>query len=447
MPKPTSTTAPEDMTHLELAITASLPIIHVRTEDLINVEEVLEYLSGGKVVRKLSLPEALKKAEDLKLPPDGQLFYTSDECKYLPTLYRAMVSSEKTIVFVNTERGSTMLEGGVLVPPKGLVLSFLEEMLDGVVEGNPKEKAEELLPAFGGLTLKDVGEVAKMTMTRDGTLNVKGINITRRGYTKLQGITQVETEQNYYVPPEELVTWLSHNASFFTAPKHPSLTPRGLLFNGPPGTGKTEAAKALASAFGVTLYRLDLGTMMGKYVGESEGNLNAALSQIDEVQPCVVIFDEVEKVFKGTGDSGVTSRMLSQLLWWLQEHKSRVFTVMTTNDMASIPVELYRPGRIDATMTFLGIANSSAGYEFAKGAFDALLVEMQAEATDADYTMLQKRVAFLYASNEPVPQVKLVEAVKTLVRECLSPEVKTEETKQPPVQEKGTVKLKISKKQ
>lgn len=191
-----------------------------------------------------------------------------------------------------------------------MVLQFLKEI---------SENPEELLPAFGGLTLKDVGEVAKMTMTRDDSLTPRGVNETRRGYNNLRGITQVDTAMPYYLCPSYLDEWLGVNAKFFTDPVHASLKPRGLLFDGPPGTGKTLASKYIAAMFGVPLYRLDLGAMMGKYVGESENNLNAALSEVDQVEPCVIIFDEVEKVFQSQGDSGVTTRLLSQLLWWLQK--------------------------------------------------------------------------------------------------------------------------------
>lgn len=93
-------------------------------------------------------------------------------------------------------------------------------------------------------------------------------------------------------------------------------------------TGKTLASKFIASEFGVPLYRLDLGAMMGKYVGESEASLNAALTQIDQVEPCVVILDEVEKIFQSQGDSGVTSRLLSQLLWWLPKWIDQKFFIM-----------------------------------------------------------------------------------------------------------------------
>lgn len=400
---------------LSLAIRSRLPLIYVRTDDTINVQDVLAFIAGEKVT-PVNLPEVINKPEDLKLP-SGTIYFTSSECKSLTKLYRLMVDEEKTIIFVNTERSVLQFDGGTLVPPKELVLQTLKEM---EVCDNP----EELLPAFGGLTLKDVGEIAKLTMTRDNSITPRGVNETRRGYNKLQGISQVDTEQGFYVCPQELQAWMKINTPFFMSPKHPSLTPRGLLFDGPPGTGKTLASKYIAQTFGVPLYRLDLGAMMGKYVGESEGNLNAALAQVDEVEPCVIIFDEVEKVFQASSDSGVTSRLLSQLLWWLQEHKSKVFTVMTTNNKSTIPVELYREGRIDKVFNFLGIDDEKEAVVFAKGAFDAMLAEMGATLDDAGTkqadTKLRKSVRALFVGQGAVPQTKITQAVYSLVRDMLS---------------------------
>ncbi|MDO8789245.1 MAG: HNH endonuclease [Sulfuritalea sp.] len=91
------------------------------------------------------------------------------------------------------------------------------------------------LPAFGGLTLKDVGEVAKMTMTRDEAVSQRGVNETRRGYKNLKGIQQVDTNMQYYVCPSYLQEWLDTNKGFFLKPLHPSLVPRGILGDGPPG--------------------------------------------------------------------------------------------------------------------------------------------------------------------------------------------------------------------
>ena len=109
--------------------------------------------------------------------------------------------------------------------------------------------------------------------------------------------------------------------------------PRGLLIDGPPGVGKTAASKWLAEQFGVPLYRVDIGGTKNKYVGQSESNMLTNLSRLDHEEPCVALLDEVEKVFatSNSDSSGTTSTMLSQLLWWLAERRTRVLVIMTTN--------------------------------------------------------------------------------------------------------------------
>jgi hypothetical protein len=75
---------------------------------------------------------------------------------------------------------------------------------------------------------------------------------------------------------------------------------------------------------------------------------------------CVVLLDEVEKVFVTDSDNGVAQRMMGQLLWWLSEHRSQVLTVMTTNDKAKIPPELFREGRVDQTLVIPPMTGSQA---------------------------------------------------------------------------------------
>lgn len=431
------------MNDLPLAIASVLPLIYLRTDDTINVEEVLNHYTGGlsdpdMKVQLISLPESIKDMDALKMPANRYM-YTSSDTKSMGKVYRWAADNDRCVIFVNTEKSALQYDGGALYPPKEVILSYLKAL--GVIDAGQEEA---LLPSLGGLTLKEVGEIAKMTMTRDGSITPKGVADTRRGYDKLQGITQVATDQSYYVAPQELEVWLKSNTDFFLNPKHPSLTPRGLLFDGPPGTGKTTASKYIAQTFGIPLYRMDLGAMMGKYVGESENNLSSALAQLDQVEPCVAILDEVEKLFQGTGgDSGVTSRLLGQLLWWLQEHKSKVFTVMTTNKKSAIPPELYREGRIDKVMQFLGIPGYTEGYAFAKGALDAMLAEMNTEATPDVYTALQKRIKGMYNSDLPVPQSKLTQATYALVREYLTQP--TEVAKEEPKPPKGKIKLVAAK--
>jgi SpoVK/Ycf46/Vps4 family AAA+-type ATPase len=75
-----------------------------------------------------------------------------------------------------------------------------------------------------------------------------------------------------------------------------------------------------------------------------------------------MLLDEVEKEINAADDSGVSSRMLATLLWWLAERKAKVITVMTTNAKEKLPPELYRPGRIDRVVEVGPIEKDEAGH-------------------------------------------------------------------------------------
>jgi SpoVK/Ycf46/Vps4 family AAA+-type ATPase len=107
---------------------------------------------------------------------------------------------------------------------------------------------------------------------------------------------------------------------------------------------------------------VDIAGTKNKYVGESEQNMLTNLARLDHEEPCIALIDEVEKIFNTSNNdtSGTTSTMLSQLLWWLAEHKSRVLVMMTTNAATKLPKELYREGRIDKTLVFKGLEKAGA---------------------------------------------------------------------------------------
>lgn len=126
--------------------------------------------------------------------------------------------------------------------------------------------------------------------------------------------------------------------------------PRGILLTGVPGCGKSISAKAIAAQWMLPLYRLDFATVQGMYVGQSEGQLRDALMTAEQVSPCVLWIDEIEKGLAGAsdgGDSGVSQRMIGQFLFWLQECRKNVFIVATANNVKRLPAELLRRGRFD----------------------------------------------------------------------------------------------------
>lgn len=127
--------------------------------------------------------------------------------------------------------------------------------------------------------------------------------------------------------------------------------PKGIMIVGMPGCGKSLAAKAAAKLFEIPLVRLDVGRLLGKYIGESEQNMRKALKLSEAISPCVLWIDEIEKAFSGVGGSGggsdVTTRLFGQFLTWMQEKENTVFIVATANDISKIPAEFLRKGRFD----------------------------------------------------------------------------------------------------
>ena len=257
-----------------------------------------------------------------------------------------------TLVVLNpTDKIQAAFDAGDMPVPEEMVREIVESVVhEGYIDG--------VMQTLGGLNLREIGETIRLTASTAKELTPRTILSTRKALSRsAKGLQMVDTSLELYEAPEEVKGWLKENAEFFSVQVHPKLRPRGVLFDGPPGTGKTMASKYIASILDVPLYRIDLGAMMGRYVGESESNLTGALRTIDHSAPCVVLFDEIEKVFQQADDTGVSSRMLSQLLWWLQEHKNLVLSIMTTNDADAIPEELHRPGRIDCTIRLEGMTS------------------------------------------------------------------------------------------
>ena len=75
---------------------------------------------------------------------------------------------------------------------------------------------------------------------------------------------------------------------------------------GVPGTGKCCFAKALGNETGRPTLILDVGTLMGSLVGQTEQNVRQALRLVDAMAPCVVMIDEIEKALAGSAASGQT---------------------------------------------------------------------------------------------------------------------------------------------
>ncbi len=131
-----------------------------------------------------------------------------------------------------------------------------------------------------------------------------------------------------------------------------SLIPRGIIFSGPPGTGKTMFAKAMATALGAAVQVISGPELKSRWVGESEARLRQVFVKARQSAPSIIVFDELDSFAAARGTytgSGVEHSMVNQLLTEMDGFRSNemVFVVGTTNFLESIDPALLRPGRFE----------------------------------------------------------------------------------------------------
>jgi ATP-dependent 26S proteasome regulatory subunit len=229
-----------------------------------------------------------------------------------------------------------------------------EEEMDKVCyvgAGMSKQQFE----AYASLSVVEAGRAGKKTLKTEDV--VAGVN-----QGKIDVVNSSDILELY--PPadidniggmENLKEWIRKRARCYgdDAKEFGVEAPKGMVFVGPPGTGKSLCAKAVSAVLGVPLVRLDFGRVFNSLVGASEQRIRGALRMVESMSPCVLFCDEIDKGLGGiangaSGDSGVSMRVLGSFLTWLQDSKAPVFTMVTANNIDGLPPELMRRGRFDA---------------------------------------------------------------------------------------------------
>jgi hypothetical protein len=228
------------------------------------------------------------------------------------------------------------------------------------VEG---EAVQQIVRNLRGLDPLDVRRIARHLIHDDGALNASDLaELARLKFELLNRSGHLHYEfdsarMEDVAGARRLKRWIELRRDVFVGGDSPSAEgghpldpPRGVLLLGVQGCGKSMLAKAVAAGFGVPLVRLDFGTLYDKFHGETEKNLRVALAAAEQLEPCVLWIDEIEKGLaadNGNNDGGVSRRVLGYLLTWMAERRSRVFLVATANQIDALPPELLRKGRFD----------------------------------------------------------------------------------------------------
>lgn len=136
-----------------------------------------------------------------------------------------------------------------------------------------------------------------------------------------------------------------------------SIVPKGLLYAGPPGTGKTYFSTCFAGEAGINFVEFKMSKILDKYVGEAERNLEKAFNCFKSLAPVGVFIDEIDQALsRGDNESNPVSRNLfGMFLSFLSnpEHRGRIIWIGATNYPNKLDEALKRAGRFDKKMAFL----------------------------------------------------------------------------------------------
>ena len=287
------------------------------------------------------------------------------ESEYMVTV---IIVDSKMVIPPELERITTLVD--IRPPQEDEINMIIDEFCrrdDAIGVEFSENQRNELFHNFAGLAeyeIKQILEVALVDINIGPLMYtveifpelIRLIQREKRQAIQKSGLLEIVEVKNDAVGGlVNLRKYLDNNKPIFNNPvlaeKYGvSPLPAGVMIVGMPGCGKSLTAKYIAREFNVPLLRLDVGKLLGKYVGESENNLRRAIAIAESSAPCILWIDEIEKAFAGIGSNGggeVTTRMFGYFLTWMQEKSSCIYVVATANDISNLPPEFLRRGRFD----------------------------------------------------------------------------------------------------
>lgn len=275
--------------------------------------------------------------------------------------YSATIFIESEITIIPRELENYITVFDIPLPSTTEILDIIHKFIRDIDIFVEEDVVNDIALSFKGLNEFQIKQILNLAYQDGGCidkedklliLKEKEQFIKKAGMLEIVNFTETVDDIGGL---ENLKDWLHKKAHIFAnldkAIKFGVDVPKGIMIVGMPGCGKSLTAKATASLFQIPLVRLDVGRLLGKYVGESEQNMRKALKLSEAISPCVLWIDEIEKAFAGvSGDGGgneVTTRLFGQFLTWMQEKENTVFIVATANDISRMPPEFLRKGRFD----------------------------------------------------------------------------------------------------
>ena len=231
---------------------------------------------------------------------------------------------------------------------------------------NPMNEIMKMLPFFkGGTGRPTIGTLRLIVENTRPTGKVVRISRdTRIKINKRVAVLNVSGEVVTYDDVGGLSDEIQRIREMVELPlKHPELfhrlnidPPKGVLFHGPSGTGKTLLAKAVSQESNAYFITINGPEIMSKFYGASEGRLREIFREAENNAPSIIFIDEIDSIAPKRGDvtGEVERRVVSQLLSLMDGLRGRgeVICVGATNRINSIEQALRRPGRFDREIEF-----------------------------------------------------------------------------------------------
>lgn len=369
------------------AMETGRPLVYIRSAEEQRVARVLAEVSrnaGGVPVWTWSLTEGLRndgdsvagtadarKALDFIVAHEGGAMFhlqdfheplreSAEIRRRLRDVYAAALDRRKFVAISSPVREVPQeIERNLLfieLRPPDLVelIGFLKQETSGLGAASDADY-HQMGRALQGLTLDEARYAVRRAVASGHPLGPESIPALleeKRLLVNRTGVIEFISDGTHLSEVgglEGLKRWLLERRKLFQMRDEltAEIVPKGLLMMGIPGCGKSLCVKAIANAFELPLYRIDMSEIFSGRRGKAEGVFVEACRMMEDMAPAVLWFDEIEMGLTSTEAGGEQGRIFAFFLTWMQEKTRGLFVAATANRIDLLPAEMIRKGRFD----------------------------------------------------------------------------------------------------